>query len=69
MNKTMLIDILRFPAKKGNNLRPWYAILWSLLFLPFVIVFQIGFYISYACFTLDLYYPERFRKEYMFTLW
>jgi len=69
MKSSFLIDILRFPKKKGNNLKAWYHILWCLLWLPFVLVFQIGFYIFYLFLTLDTYYPERFRKDYMITLW
>ena len=68
MNKTMLIDILRFPAKKGNNMNPWYTVLWRIAMLPFLIVFQIGFYIAILAFTLSPYHAEQFRKEYMITL-
>lgn len=68
MNKTMLIDILRFPAKKGNNMNPWYIVLWRIAMLPFLIVFQIGFYIAILAFTLNPYLAEQFRKEYMITL-
>jgi hypothetical protein len=69
MKSSVVIDILRFPAKKENNLKSWYHILWCLFWLPFVFVFQIGFYISYLCLTLDTYPPEAFRKDYMITLW
>jgi hypothetical protein len=68
MKTSMLINILQFPKKKGNNLNPWYVILWRLFMLPFMILFGIAFYVSYACFTLNLYYPEQFRKDYMITL-
>jgi predicted permease len=68
MKTSVLIDILRFPAKKTNNLNAWYRILWSLFFFPFVIVFGIGFYIAILAFTLSPYRAEQFRKEYMITL-
>lgn len=68
MKTSVLIDILRFPAKKTNNLNAWYSILWRIIMLPFLIVSQIGFYIAILAFTLSLHRAEQFRKEYMITL-
>lgn len=60
-----IINILQFPKKKGNGLKPWYAILCSLFFLPFVIVFGIGFYVSTVLFSHGFYSAEEFRKDYL----
>lgn len=59
-----ILDILRFPQKKGNHFKPWYQILWGFCLLLFVIVFGIAFYVSYFLFTFDLYTVEQFRKDY-----
>lgn len=63
--KEQILNILCFPQRKENNLKPWYHILWSMFFFPFMIVFGIGFYVSILLFTLDLYHAEQFRKDYM----
>lgn len=67
MKTSTIINILQFPKKKGNGLKPWYGILWSLLIFPFAIVFGIGFYITILLFSLSFYHAEQFRKDYMLT--
>jgi hypothetical protein len=69
MNISKLIDILRFPHKKGNGLNPWYRILWGFLLLPFIIVFGIGFYVCIVLFHLSFYTAEEFRKTYTIKLY
>jgi len=66
MNTSKLIDILRFPQKKGNTFNPWYIILWRLCFIPFVFLFGLGFYLIIVLFTLSFYQAETFRKDYWF---
>jgi hypothetical protein len=66
MNTSKLIDILRFPQKKGNTFNPWYIILWRLFFLPFVMLFGLGFYLTTLLSTFDFYEAELFRRDYWF---
>lgn len=68
MKTSTLIDILRFPKKKTNNLKAWYHVIWSLCAVPLVIVFGIGFYFSILLFSLSFYEAEQFRKDWMITL-
>lgn len=63
--KTLLINILRFPRKKGNYLNPWYVILWRISLYPFVIVLGTAFYLMILLFHLDVYAAEQFRKEWV----
>lgn len=63
MNTSKLIEILRWPATKRNDMNPWYGILWRLCVYPFVCLFAFGFYLSILLLTFSFYEAETFRKE------
>ena len=41
-----LIEILNWPAKRGNGFVPWYVALWRILWLPLIFV---GMTLACAC--------------------
>jgi hypothetical protein len=68
MKTNTLIDILRFPSKKTNNLKPWYAIIRGIGILPFLFVSKFAFYICIVIYHFGFYEAEQFRKEFAITL-
>jgi hypothetical protein len=66
MNISKLIEILRWPSTKRNGMNPWYVILWRLFFLPFVMLFGLGFYLTTLLSTFDFYEAELFKRDYWF---
>jgi hypothetical protein len=65
MTKTLLKDILRWPAKKTNNWRPLYRMIPSIIIMPFYMLFGFLFYITIFHRTDGSYFAKQFKDDYL----
>jgi hypothetical protein len=66
MTKTLLIDIVRWPAKKTNNLRPLYRIIPSLIIMPVYMLSGFLFYLTiFVIGPNGAYYAKQFKDEWL----